>query len=132
MSAWPFCSGVIMCIDIPLYINILVFRTFFRGTLSSLSCTPLGCSSSLQVSHNQVLFSLASCGISHSDNTTPVGQPYILATLSPFPANILGLLQSRSAQIFLSIKELMKVKETVTEDGEDIEKIGEGNEDEGI
>ena len=59
---------------------------------------------------------------------------YVLATLPPFAANILWLLQSRSAQIFLSIKELnvlMKVKETVTEEGEDIEKIDEGDEDEG-
>jgi len=44
-------------------------------------------------------------------------------------------LQSWSAQIFLSIKELnvlMKVKETVTEEGEDIEKIGKSNEDKDI
>jgi len=33
---------------------------------------------------------------------------------------------------FLSIKELMKVKETVTEEEEDIEKIGKGNGDEDI
>jgi hypothetical protein len=117
------------------YINILVFRTFSGDTLSSLSCTPLGCSSFLRVPRNRVLFSLASCGISRSDNMTPAGQPYVLATLPPFAANILRLLQSRSAQIFLSIKELnvlMKVKETVTEEGEDIEKIGEGSEDEDI
>src|ERR1700683_4313191 len=57
----------------------------------------------------------------------------ILATLPPFAANILWLLQSQSAHIFSSTKErdvLMKVKETVTEEGEDIEEIGEGNEDE--
>jgi hypothetical protein len=42
-------------------------------------------------------------------------------------------LQSQSTQIVSSIKEfnvLMKVKETVTEEGEEIEEIGEGNEDE--
>ena len=61
-----------------------------------------------------------------------MGHPYILATLPPFAVNISQLLQSWSAQIFLSIKELMKVKETVTEKGEDIEKIGKGNEDEDI
>ena len=81
---------------------------------------------------DQVLFSLACCAISHSDNTTPAGQPYILATILPFVANILWLLQSQSAQIFLSIKELnvlMKVKETVVKEGEEIEEIGEGEDE---
>jgi len=52
-----------------------------------------------------------------------------------FILGILRLLQSQSAQIFFVIKELnvlMKVKETVIEEGEDIEKIGEGNKDEDI
>ena len=65
---------------------------------------------------DQVLFSLASCAISHSDNTTPAGQPYILATLLPFVANILRLLWSQSAQI----------------EGEDIKEIGKGEEDKDI
>ena len=58
----------------------------------------------LTVYLDQVLFSLASCAISRSDNTTPIDQCYILATLPPFVANILRLLQSQSAQIYLSIK----------------------------
>ena len=63
---------------------------------------------------------------------------HLLASLTlwlPFAANILWLLQSQSAQIFSSIKELnvlMKVKETVMEEGEDIEEIGEGEEEEDI
>ena len=37
---------------------------------------------------------------------TPAGQPYVLATLPAFAANILRLLQSRAIQVFSSIKEL--------------------------
>ena len=71
----------------------------------------------------RVLFSLASCVISRSDNMTPAGQPYVLATLPAFAANILRLLQSRAIQVFSSIKELkvlMKDKVIATEAGEDI------------
>jgi len=49
---------------------------------------------------------------------TPAGQPYVLATLPAFAANILRILQAQSIQVFLSIKELkrlMKVKVTTTE-----------------
>jgi hypothetical protein len=67
---------------------------------------------------------------------TPAGQPYVLATLPAFAANILRILQAQSIQVFLSIKELkrlMKVKVTTTEAGEVLEKsdAGEsGDEDE--
>jgi hypothetical protein len=65
---------------------------------------------------DRVLFSLASCAISHADKITPTGQPYNLATLLPFAANILWFLWSQSAQI----------------EGEVIEEIGEGEEDKDI
>jgi len=106
---------LITSVSIPSYLNVQVFRAFSGDTLSSLSCTPLGCSSFLRVPRDRVFFSLASCVISRSENTTPAGQPYVLATLPPFAANILGLLQSKSLQVFLSIKELnILVKEKVT------------------
>jgi len=49
---------------------------------------------------------------------TPAGQPYVLATLPAFAANILRILQAQSIQVFSSIKELkrlMKVKVTTME-----------------
>ena len=82
---------------------------------------------------DRILFSLASCAISRSDNTTPAGQPYSLATLLPFAASILQLLQSKSAEVHLCIKELktlIKAKVTTTEAGEDIEKSDEDGSDE--
>ena len=59
------------------------FYTHSLGILSSLLCMLLGWSSFLWVSCNQILFFLASCVISQSDNTTLAGQPNILATLPP-------------------------------------------------
>jgi hypothetical protein len=44
-----------------------------------------------------------------SDNTTPAGQPYVLATLPAFAADILRLLQSKASDISSSIKELNKM-----------------------
>ncbi|KIM89567.1 hypothetical protein PILCRDRAFT_1913 [Piloderma croceum F 1598] len=70
-----------------------------------------------------------SCVISRSDNMTPVGQPYVLATLPAFAANVLQILQSSSVQVFVSIKELkrlMKTKVTTTEAGEVLETSDEG------
>ena len=69
--------------------------------------------------------------ISHSDNMSPTGQPYVLATLPAFAANILQVLQGKSAQVVSSIKQLkvpMKVKVTVVEAGlgEVMEKSDEG------
>ena len=64
---------------------------------------------------------------------TPTGQPYVLATLPPFAANILQILRSKSVQVFSSIKELktlMKVKVTM-EAGEDLEKSDEGKSGDG-
>ena len=113
----------ITTIGMPSYINIRAYRPFSGDTLSSLSCSQLGCSSFLRVPCERVLFSLASCVISRSDNMTPAGQPYVPATLPAFAANILRLLQSRAIQVFSSIKELkvlMKDKVIATEAGEDI------------
>jgi hypothetical protein len=65
---------------------------------------------------------------------TPAGQPYVLATLPAFAANILQILQSKSVQVFSSIKELktlMKVKVTTTEAGEDIERSDKGESGDG-
>jgi len=76
---------------------------------------------------------LASCIISRSKNITPAGQPYILATLPPFATNILQLLQSKSAKIYSSIKELnalVKAKVITAEAGDDIEKSSEDGLDE--
>ncbi len=115
------------------YTNVRVFRPFSGDTLSSLSCSQLGCSSFLRVPREHILFSLASCVISHSNNMTHTGQPYVLATLPPFAANILQILRSKSVQVFSSIKELktlMKVKVT-TEAGEDLEKSDEGESGDG-
>jgi hypothetical protein len=118
----------ITSVGTPSYINIQAFRTFSGDTLSLLSCAALGCSSFLRVPRDRILFSLASCVISRSENITPAGQPYILATLPPFAANILQLLQSKSAEIYSSIKELnalVKAKVITTEAGDDIEKSSE-------
>jgi hypothetical protein len=126
----------ITSVGIPSYTNVWVFRPFSGDTLSSLSCSQLGSSSFLRVPRERILFSFASCVISRSDNMTPAGQPYVLATLPAFAANILRILQAQSIQVFLSIKELkrlMKVKVTTTEVGEVLEKsdAGEsGDEDE--
>ena len=50
-----------------------------------------------------------------SYNTTPAGQPYVLATLPAFAADILRLLQSKASDISSSIKELNKmIKDNVT------------------
>jgi hypothetical protein len=117
----------ITSVGIPSYINIQIFRAFYGDTLSSLSCTQLGCSSFLRVPRNQILFSLASCVMSQSDNATPVGQPYILATLPPFAANILLLLRTMSTEISSCIKELnvlVKANVTTEEGGEDVEDHG--------
>jgi len=67
---------------------------------------------------------------------TPAGQPYVLATLPAFAANILRLLQLRAIQVFSSIKELkvlMKDKVVTTEAGEDMvesdhDELGDGHE----
>jgi hypothetical protein len=112
----------ITSVGMPSYINVRAYRPFSGETLSSLSCSQLGCSSFLRVPRERILFSLASCVIARSDNMTPAGQPYVLATLPAFAANILRLLQSRAIQVFSSIKELkvlMKDKVT-TEAGEDM------------
>jgi hypothetical protein len=56
-----------------------------------------------------------------SDNTTPAGQPYVLATLPAFAADILRLLKSKASDISSSIKELNKMIEdnvTTTEAGD--------------
>ena len=115
----------ITSVGIPSYTNVWVFRPFSSDTLSSF----------LRVPRERILFSFASCVISRSDNMTPAGQPYVLATLTAFAANILRILQAQSIQVFSSIKELkrlMKVKVTTTE-AEVLEKsdAGEsGDEDE--
>lgn len=115
----------ITSVGIPSYTNVWVFRPFSGDTLSSF----------LRVPRERILFSFASCVISRSDNMTPAGQPYVLATLPAFAANILRILQAQSIQVFSSIKELkrlMKVKVTTTE-AEVLEKsdAGEsGDEDE--
>jgi hypothetical protein len=124
----------ITSVGIPSYINVQVFRPFSGDTLSSLSCSQLGCSSFLRVPRERILFSLASCVIPRSDNTTPAGQPYVLATLPAFAAEILQILRSKSVQVFSSIKELkmlMKVKVTTTEAGEDLERSDKGESGDG-
>jgi hypothetical protein len=65
----------------------------------------LGYSSFLRIPRNRIPFSLALCNIAQSDNTTPAGQPYVLATLPAFVADILRLLQSKASDISSSIKE---------------------------
>jgi hypothetical protein len=70
--------------------------------------------------------------ISRSDNMTSAGQPYVPATLPAFAANILWVLQGKSAQIISSIKQLkvlMKVKATAVGTGEVMEKSDEGKDD---
>jgi len=70
--------------------------------------------------------------ISRSDNMTSAGQPYVLATLPAFAANILWVLQGKSAQVISSIKQLkvlMRVKATAVETGEVMEKSDEGKND---
>ena len=77
---------------------------------------------------NSVLF-----GILCTDNITPAGQPYILATLPPFSANILLVLQSMSAEIFSCIHKLnalTKASATTQEMGEEIEDSSEDGLDE--
>ena len=75
----------------------------------------LGCSSFLRIPRNHILFSLASCNIAQSDSTTAAGQPYVLATLLAFAADILRLLQSKASDISSSIKEVNKmIKDNVT------------------
>jgi len=59
---------------------------------------------------------------------TPAGQPYVLATMPAFGANILWLLQSRAVQVLSSIKELkalMKDKVVTTEAGEVMGECGQ-------
>ena len=60
------------------------------------------------------------------------GQPYILATLPPFAANILFLLQSMSAEIILCIKGLNTLinANVETREAEDIEGTSEDGLDE--
>src|ERR1700683_859829 len=102
-------------VGVPSYINIRVFRSFSGDTLTSLSCPSLGCSSFLRIPRNRILFSLASCNIAQSDSTTAAGQPYVLATLPAFAADILRLLQSKASDISSSIKEVNKmIKDNVT------------------
>jgi hypothetical protein len=65
-----------------------------------------------------IVLAVRMCLISHSDGMTPAGQPYVLASLPTFAANILQLLQLRAIQVFWSIKELkvmMKDKVATTE-----------------
>ena len=71
-----------------------------------------------------ILFSLASCVISRS-LPQAAGQPYILAT---FPPISYSSCSPKSAEIYLSIKELnalVKAKVITTEAGDDIEKSSE-------
>jgi hypothetical protein len=99
----------ITSVGMPSYVNIQVYRAFSGDTFSSLLCSSLGCNTYLRVPRTHLLFSLASCPVSRTENQTPAGQSYVLITPSPFAVGKLKLLQVKVNEIYMLVRELKRM-----------------------
>jgi hypothetical protein len=93
----------------PIVHQCMGFSVIFGQHIDIVVMPIMGCSSFLRITCYHILFSLALCNITPSENTTPVGQPYILATLPSFAADILQALQSKAVDIFSFIKDVINI-----------------------
>lgn len=100
---------LVTSVGVPSYVNVMAYRPFAGNTLSSISCSSLGCNTFLQVPRTRLLFALAGPMVSRVEAQTPAGQAYTLATLSDFAADILGSLKDNSAEVFRCVTELGKL-----------------------